>query len=146
MDVKSYIFFNGNASEAVDAYSKIFGSEPSMLMRMADAPPDMDIPKDRKDWIMHCELPIGEGSIYLSDDFTSNVDDPTSNNRAMEGCSVMVNCKTASEGKQVFDGLAKGGEIRMEWVPTFWSAGFGTLTDRFGIRWMVGCDEEPASA
>jgi len=42
------------------------------------------------------------------------------------------------------DRLADGGTIEMPWAQTFWSAGFGTLTDRFGIKWMIGCDEVPA--
>lgn len=35
----------------------------------------------------------------------------------------------------------------MPMSPTFWSPMFGTLTDRFGIPWMVDTapDEEPAS-
>ena len=40
--------------------------------------------------------------------------------------------------------LADGGEIHMAFEPTFWGAGFGTLRDRFGTRWMVNCDEPPA--
>lgn len=137
MDVTPYIFFNGQAGDALAFYSKIFGSEPAMMMRMGDGPPDMGIPEAQKDWIMHCELPIGTSKIYLSDDFMGN-------SPAMAGCSVMLNLATAAEAKGIFDKLAEGGEVQMAWEPTFWSAGFGTLTDQFGIQWMVGCDEVPA--
>lgn len=27
--------------------------------------------------------------------------------------------------------------------PTFWTPAFGTLTDRFGTRWMVMADSPP---
>ncbi|WP_296428130.1 VOC family protein [Yoonia sp.] len=128
-----YLFFNGQARDAIAAYAEIFEVAVPAFMTMADGPPEMDIPEDRKSWVMHCEMQIGEGSVMLSDDFSAN-------SPAMEGCSVMVSLPTAVAGKAVFDKLADGGEIRMAWEPTFWSAGFGTLTDKFGIRWMVTCD------
>ena len=72
MQPKAYLFFNGQANDALQAYSKIFKTQPSALMRMSDGPPEMGIPADRKDWIMHCELPVGGGAIYMSDDFAAN--------------------------------------------------------------------------
>jgi len=137
MQPKPYIFFNGQARDAVAAYQKILGAKVASMMTMADAPPGMNIAADQKDWIMHCELTIGDGSIYLSDDFMAN-------SPAMDGCSVMMSFPTAAEAKTKFDALAVGGMVRMAWEPTFWSAGFGTLTDKFGIRWMIGCDEVPS--
>ena len=58
----------------------------------------------------------------------------------------MVELPGAEEARKVFDALSEGGEIRMEFQPTFWAAGFGTLTDRFGVRGMVGCEEAPQAA
>jgi len=136
MDIKPYLFFNGQAREAATLYADVFGIPVPEMMTMAGAPPDTPVPEDRRDWVMHCEMKIGNSGLYLSDDFMAN-------SPAMEGCSVMVNLPTAAEAKSVFDRLAEKGEIRMPWEATFWSAGFGTLTDRFGIRWMVGTDETP---
>lgn len=133
-----YLFFNGNAREAITTYAEVFGVDMPQMMTMADGPPDMGVPEDRKDWIMHCQMQVGEGSLMISDDFMANA-------AAMDGCSVMIEFETATEAKTVFDKLANGGEIRMEWEPTFWSAGFGTLTDKFGIRWMVGTAEPPST-
>ena len=136
MDIKPYLFFNGTARDAVTMYADIFGVPVPEMMTMKDAPEGMDIPAERRDWVMHCEMKIGGGGIYLSDDFANN-------SAPMEGSSLMVSLPTAREAKRVFDDLAEGGEITMAWEPTFWSAGFGTLTDKFGIRWMVGTDEVP---
>jgi PhnB protein len=52
---------------------------------------------------------------------------------------------TAEEARRVFDRLAEGGEVRMPLERTFWTPAFGTLTDRFGTRWMVMADS-PAPA
>jgi len=136
MDIKPYLFFNGQARDAVTMYADIFGVPMPEMMTMKDAPFEMGLPAERDNWIMHCEMKIGTSGIYLSDDFAAN-------SPAMDGASVMINLPTATEAKRIFDALAKGGEVRMKWEPTFWSAGFGTLTDKFGIRWMVGTDEAP---
>jgi PhnB protein len=31
----------------------------------------------------------------------------------------------------------------MPWQATFWTKGFGMLTDKFGIGWMVMAPEQP---
>lgn len=136
MDIRPYLFFNGQAREAATLYADIFGVPLPPLMTMKDAPAGMDIPEERKNWIMHCDLKIGNSGIFLSDDVMAN-------SAAMDGASVMVTLPTAKEAKRIYDALSKGGEVRMKWEPTFWSAGFGTLTDKFGIRWMIGTDEAP---
>ncbi len=131
-----YLFFNGQCAEAIAAYAEIFGGEVLEQMPASQMPPDFPVAEDRKDWIMHSRVKIGDGFLMASD----SVFDETP---AMAGASVMMSLPTAVEGKAAFDKLADGGAIQMDWAPTFWSAGFGTLTDRFGIKWMIGCDEQP---
>lgn len=134
MQICPYIFFNGQARDALAFYADVFDAPMPEVMTMAGAPEGMDIPEDRKDWIMHAMLDIGGQTVMMSDDFMAN-------SEPMAGCSIQVNVPTAKEGQRIFERLSDGGEVRMKWEPTFWSAGFGALTDRFGIRWMVGCDE-----
>lgn len=131
-----YLFFNGECADAIAAYADIFGGEILEQMPASDMPPDFPVPGDRKDWIMHARLKVGDGYLMASDNIMGD-------SEAMAGASVMMSFPTASEGKAVYDRLCKGGSVQMAWAPTFWSAGFGTLTDRFGVKWMIGCDEEP---
>ena len=42
-------------------------------------------------------------------------------------------CREALE----FYARVLGGKVGMAFAPTFWSPGFGTFTDRFGIPWMI---------
>ncbi|MDJ1009318.1 MAG: VOC family protein [Paracoccaceae bacterium] len=130
-----YLFFNGNCAEAMAAYGAIFGTEPGPMMRAGDMP-DVPVPDDRRDWIAHTDLKIGDGMLMASDNIFGQSD-------AMAGASVLLSYPTADEARAIFDKLAAGGEVTMAFEPTFWSAGFGTCTDRFGIRWMVGTDGEP---
>lgn len=139
MNPTPYLFFNGNCTEALDAYADIFGAQIDMKLLATEMPPEYPIPDDRRHWIMHASMKIGDGELMLSDDLMGETG-------AMSGCSVMMNYATKSEADTVFGKLAEGGTVEMPFEPTFWAAGFGTLTDRFGIRWMVGCDEPPAEA
>ena len=132
-----YLVFNGNCAEAIAAYADIFGGEVLDQMPASGMPPEYRVPEDRKGWIMHSRVRIGDGELMASDDIMG-ISSP------MAGSSVMVSLPTAAEGKIAFDRLAEGGSVEMEWSPTFWAAGFGTLTDRYGIKWMIGCDEAPA--
>ncbi|MEM7465141.1 MAG: VOC family protein [Pseudomonadota bacterium] len=132
-----YLFFNGTCAKAIAAYAEIFGGKIEEQLPASQMPPEFPVDEDRKDWVMHSRVKIGDGHIMASDYVMAEAP-------PMAGASVMVSMKTADEGKVVFDKLAEGGTIEMPYAPTFWSAGFGTLTDRFGIKWMIGSDEEPA--
>ncbi|MES0810835.1 glyoxalase/bleomycin resistance/extradiol dioxygenase family protein [Roseibium sp. SCPC15] len=133
-----YIFFNGNCAQAMARYAEIFGGTPEM-MPASQMPPEFPVPEDRKTWIMHSSLKIGDGLLMASDNIMGDA-------VAMSGCAVTLSLPALEDARSVFEKLAEGGEITMAFAPTFWSTGFGTLTDRFGIHWMVGCDEQPAGS
>jgi PhnB protein len=50
---------------------------------------------------------------------------------------VSLSYPTAAEAKKIFDALVEGGSVTMPFGKTFWSEGFGMLTDRFGTPWML---------
>ncbi|MEO0830645.1 MAG: VOC family protein [Pseudomonadota bacterium] len=129
-----YLFFNGTCRDALTFYGEVFGSAPT-LMDASGMPAEYAVPEDRKGWIMHGSVEIEGGTLMASDNVTGTSD-------AMAGCAIQLDMPTAAEGEAVLQKLAQGGEVTMAWEPTFWSAGFGTCTDRFGIRWMVGTTEE----
>jgi len=60
----------------------------------------------------------------------------------MAGCNVCVSLAGDDETRRVFDALAEGGVVRMPLSPMFWTSLFGTLTDRFGVRWMIMADSD----
>jgi PhnB protein len=128
-----YLFFQGNCEAALTRYAQVFGSPPPDLMRVSSAPVAKDFPPEAQKKVMHGALQIDEGWLYASDDISGTTP-------AMQGTSVMVSFPTADKAKAAFDALAKDGDVNMAFAPTFWSAGFGTLTDMFGTKWMVGVD------
>jgi PhnB protein len=135
-----YLFFTGTCAEAMRFYADVFGSEDPEIMPFAAMPEDEQarMPGVPPDAVMHAAVRIGEGWIFASDD-------PSGSTPPMAGSSVNVSLPTAEEARRVFGRLAEGGEVRMPLEATFWTPAFGSLTDRYGTRWMVMADS-PAPA
>jgi len=130
MTFHAYLFFSGgDCAKAFERYGEVFGGEPT-IMRMADVPPDQRMPGADDDFVMHASLQVGDGLLMGSDD-------PTGDGGAKTGFSVSYSAPDAATARQVFDALADGGEVTMPLEEVFWSQAFGTVTDRFGVPWMV---------
>ena len=73
-----------------------------------------------------------------------NIDNPK------YGFEVTLHTDDKAEAQRWFDQLAEGGTPGMPFGETFWSPGYGSLVDRFGVPWMVNvipsADWRPAQA
>jgi len=58
--------------------------------------------------------------------------------------NVSLHLKDIAEGERIFNALAENGSVTMPFEKTFWSPGFGMCVDRFGIPWMINCEEQTA--
>ena len=67
MEINTYLNFNGSCRTAFEFYRSVFGGEFSWIVTFSDGPPDMSIPDDEKDRIMHVSLPVGSGVLMGSD-------------------------------------------------------------------------------
>ena len=130
-----YLFFHDTCAEAIRFYADVFGAPEPDIVTFDSAPEEVmqHMPGVDPDAVMHAALKIGDGWLYASDDPSGDVD-------AMAGASISLSFPTVDEAQRIFGALADGGEIRMTFEPTFWSPGFGTLTDRYGTRWMIMAD------
>ena len=134
MELATYIFFNGNCSDAVKFYEKHLGAKVAMMMRNADAPPEAKMPGG-SDMVMHVRMTIGQNILLASDCPPDMFDKP-------QGFRVMYGVEKAAEGERVFNALSEGGSVQMPYQKTFWAHRFGMCTDKFGIPWMINCDKE----
>ncbi len=129
-----YLNFPGNAEAAFNFYRSVFRSEFSTLVRFKDMPTEgMTIPKEDEDKIMHVALPIGNDVLMASDapasmGFTVNV-----GNNAY----ISVSADSKHEADRLFTALSEGGRVEMPIANQVWGEYFGSLTDRFGVQWMV---------
>ncbi len=67
MSLSTYLTFDGNCREAFEFYRSVFGGEFSVIQTFADVPPDMPVPEEIKDRIMHVSLPVGSSVLMVSD-------------------------------------------------------------------------------
>ena len=58
-----------------------------------------------------------------------------------QGFSVSLNVNAPAEAERIFHALAENGKVQMPLEQTFWAIRFGMLVDRFGIPWMINCEQ-----
>jgi PhnB protein len=130
-----YLFYNGNCEAAFKFYEKTLGAKIEMLLRNADAPPDMPSPPERKNQVMHGRLSIDGQMLMASDAPPEHFNKP-------QGFSVSLTVRDPKEAERKFHALCEGGSINMPFGKTFFSRGFGMGMDQFGIPWMIYCPPE----
>lgn len=123
-----YLFFNGNCREALKFYERCFGGKLE-LMTYGDAQ-GSGCPLGLKDNIMHGALTSKQLLLMASDRADAT---PTPG----DNVSLSLNCDSLSEIEELFKALSDGGKVGMPLHDAFWGDRFGTLTDRFGINWML---------
>jgi PhnB protein len=136
MQINAYLFFDGRCEEALRFYTDKLGAEVRFKMHYKDTPPDAGRPADPKsdDKVMHASVQIGDSVLMMSDDCMS----PSVTHN---GFNLSLTADSLAEGEKLFNALADGGKVNMPWQATFWSKGFGMVTDQFGISWMVTIPE-----
>ena len=58
-----------------------------------------------------------------------------------QGISLTLVTRDEQKAERAFAALAEGGQVMMPLAKTFFSKSFGSLTDRFGVSWMVYVEE-----
>lgn len=137
MSFNPYVFFSdGKCAEAFRWYHEVFGGE-LQIMTNADLPEGEEpMPGGEPHHVMHA-------SIALGDSFLMGSDDPTGDGGPKLGVAVTYTAPDSEEGKRVFQALSEGGQVFMEFEPTFFSKGFGSFIDRYGVNWMVDTEGDP---
>ena len=134
IEVNAYIFFNGNCAEAMGFYEKALGGKLRMIA--GRDMPAANVPPGQEDAVMHARLDLDDGGVLMASDWMSPDPYP-----GMTGFRVSLSYPSVADANRIFDALAAGGAIQLPFQKTFWSPGFGMLTDRYGTPWMVGSEE-----
>jgi PhnB protein len=94
------------------------------------------MPEADKNLVMHVALKI------LDSHFLMGTDAPESMGFTVNfGNNVYINLQpdTRDETKRLYDALSVGGNVTMELQDMFWGDYFGSVTDKYGVQWMVNC-------
>lgn len=135
--VSLYLNFPNYTYEAFCFYKSVFETEFTDVNTFNDVPPADDMPpfsEEEKKLIMHIELPILNGLILMGTDAPESM-----GFKVNFGNNIHINLEpdTKEEGKILFDKLSEGGNITMPLQDMFWGAYFGSLTDKYGVQWMI---------
>ncbi len=137
--VSTYLNFPGQTEEAFQFYRAVFRTEfAGPIARFSEAPahPGHPLSDADKQLVLHIELPILGGHMLMGTDAVESM-----GMQVATGNNVHLNLEpdTRDEARRLFDALADGGKVSMPLQDMFWGAYFGSLTDRYGINWMVNC-------
>jgi PhnB protein len=138
--VSTYLNFPGNTEEAFLFYRSVFGGEfVGGIRRMGEVPAQPGQPPmsdaDRK-LVLHIALPILGGHQLMATDASESM-----GFKLVKGNNVNINLQpdNRADADRLFKSLSAGGEVSMPLMEMFWGDYFGSVTDKFGIHWMINC-------
>lgn len=141
--VSTYLNFVRETEVAFNFYKTVFGTEINgEIMRFAGVPPQEgmpELPEADKNLVMHMELPILGGHVLMGSDAPESMPFKlTFGNNSY----IMLEPDTKEETRKFFNLLSKDGKIEQQLEEMFWGGLYGSLTDKFGVKWMFNCSEE----
>ena len=148
----THLNFRGTARPALEFYQSIFGGELTSAT-YGDYGMPQGVPGADK--IVFGQLETDDGFRLMAYDIPGQ---DTTDSTGTAGRTIRENGTTITdrtffqslrgqslpEVTDLWDGLADGAEIIEPLAASAWSPGFGMLTDRFGVTWVI--DVEPPRA
>jgi PhnB protein len=131
MQVRAHLVFDGQCEAAFRTYEQLLGGELVTLLKYADTPMAGSVDARARDRIVHATLRVGDQELLGADV------PPGGNFESPRGIFVLLSLGELAEARRVFDALSEGGTVVMPLEKTFWSPGFGVVTDRFGTPWEI---------
>jgi PhnB protein len=131
MQLEPYLHFNGTCEEALNFYKGVFGGEIVAIQHWEGSPLESQVPADFKGKVLH--------ATYKAPEFTLMASDSSRPMPKSGEITLSIGLTDEAEAKRIFEGLAAGAEISMPLQQTYWAKAFGSLTDRYGVPWMINC-------
>jgi PhnB protein len=129
-----YLNFNGNARQALEFYTSVFGGELT-LSTFADLG-NQDSPD--ADRIMHGQLETSAGYTIMAADVTSDMP-------YQPPAGIAVSLSGDDDALHGYwDKLAAAGTVTMPLAKQVWGDEFGMCTDQFGVPWLVNISQPQA--
>ncbi len=135
----TYLNFSRNTEEVFNFYKSVFGGDfvDGKINRFGDIPPQegmSPIAEENKNLVMHVALPILGGHLLMGTDAPESM-----GFKVIKGNNVYISLHpdSRSEADRLFEKLSAGGKAEMDMQDTFWGDYYGSLTDKFGIHWMI---------
>jgi PhnB protein len=135
----TYLNFPRNTEEVFNFYKSIFGGDfvDGKINRFGEIPVQEGMPplaEEDKNLVMHVALPILGGHLLMGTDAPESM-----GFKVNKGNNVYISLHpdTRSEADRLYARLSEGGVAEMPMQDMFWGDYYGSLTDKYGIKWMV---------
>jgi PhnB protein len=129
-----HLAFDGRCESAFKFYEQCFGGKILTMLTWAASPMAREAPPGFGEKILHATLTVGDNMLAGSDGLPGQYLQP-------QGFQILVGIDDPVEADRIFNALAENGKVQMPFQKTFWAAGFGVLTDQFGISWEINCEQ-----
>jgi PhnB protein len=141
MKIHAYLNFENTTEKAFRFYEKVLGGKLTEFYRFGAMPQEggPELTPEQKNLVMHVGLQLSDGQMIMASDML-----PGMGPKRVEGnnFSISVHPDSRQEADRIFNALSEGGSITMPIADQFWGAYFGSLTDRFGVNWMVNYTDQ----
>jgi PhnB protein len=138
-----YLNFPRNTEEAFNFYQSVFGGEfVGGINRMGEVPPSPEGPAIAdadKNLVMHIALKLPGGVLLMGTDAPESMG---FNVRPGNNVHISLEPDTRAEADRLYQALSAGGKTDMPMQDMFWGAYYGSLTDKFGIQWMINVPDK----
>ncbi|HEX2935181.1 MAG TPA: VOC family protein [Bacteroidales bacterium] len=140
----TYLNFPRNTEKAFNFYKSVFGGEfvDGKINRFKDIPPQEGMPplaEEDLNLVMHVALPILGGHLLMGTDAPESM-----GFNVVQGNNVYIALHTDSraDADTLFNKLSDQGVVEMPMQDMFWGDYYGSLTDKFGVHWMINHHEK----
>ncbi len=142
--VSTYLNFNRNCEEAFNFYKSVFGGEfdEPGFMRYEGVPVEDGqpvLPEDEKNLVMNVGLKILGDHLIMGSDVSEAMGMTYVPGNHMY---ITLQPDSRAESDRLFAALSEGGKVEMPMQDMFWGDYYGSLTDKFGIGWMINCSSK----
>lgn len=127
--ITPYLFFNGEAKQALSYYQQIFGGIKSINTRFGDDSTDKDNIEDKKEPVTHAKLETYYFDLYLAD-VTNEIDFHKGNN-----IFLTIDFDSEESIDHAYNNLAQEGSILIPIQKAAWNAKYAQIIDKYGIGW-----------
>lgn len=133
--INPYLNFPGNTEEAFNFYKKVFGGDfAGGIFRFNNTPDSDKLNEDDRQKVMHVALPLGPNNMLMATDALPSMGFQV---RFGNNFYIAIHTDSKEEADNLFTGLSEGGKVEMPMADQFWGDYFGSLADKFGVRWMI---------
>lgn len=133
--INPYVGFHGRCREAMTFYKDCLSGE--LELQEVGGSPIEKFWKGEKNQIFHSSLNVNGKPVIMGSDMIDQSGYTKGNNVA-----IAMSCSSEEEIRDLFEKLSRGGKVFQDLKEEFWGAIFGTMEDKFGIRWMLNYNKE----